>query len=93
MNREQALTQAAREVLHTLVKDSPYTSKHIAEQVGELPSTFTHRLKGTRAGYQNLDTSLVVNVLTVIGVSFTDYATQVEKRAADLLRSQPTARQ
>jgi FixJ family two-component response regulator len=86
MQRQEALTQAAREVLHALVKDSPYTSRHIAEQVGELPSTLTHRLKGNRRGYQNLDTSLVVNILTVIGVPFTDYATQVESRAAQLLQ-------
>lgn len=87
MNRQQALTQAAREVLAALVKDSPYTSKYIAEQVGELPSTFTHRMKGNRAGYQNLDTALVVNVLTVIGVPFEEWARQAQERAEELLRS------
>ena len=89
MNRQQALTRAAREVLATLVKDSPYTSKYIAEQVGEHPSTFTHRMKGNRAGYQNLDTALVVNVLTVIGVPFEVWAKQSQERAEELLRSEP----
>lgn len=89
MNRQQALTQAAREVLAALVKDSPYTSKYIAEQVGELPSTFTHRLKGNRPGYQNLDTALVVNVLTVIGVPFEEWARRAQERAEELLRSTP----
>lgn len=88
MNREQALTQAAREVLRTLVKDSPYSSKYIAEKVGEVPSTFSSRLTGNRVGYQNLDTSLVVNVLAVLDVTFVDFATQVEQRAQEILRTQ-----
>lgn len=89
MNRQQALSQAAREVLHALVKESPYTSKYIARQVGEEYTTFSKRLRGVRAGYQQLDTALVVNVLTVIGVSFTDYATRVEERARELTTELP----
>lgn len=88
-NRQQALTRAAREVLAALVKDSPYTSKYIAEQVGELPSTFTHRMKGNRAGYQNLDTALVVNVLAVIGVPLDVWAKQAQERAEEILRAEP----
>lgn len=86
MDRKQALTQAAREVLRELVKESKYTSKYVAEQVGELPSTFSSRLTGNREGYQQLDTALVVAVLSVIGVDFTEWARRANTRAEEILR-------
>ena len=70
---------AARSVLRGLVKASPLTSKHIAEQVGEEYTTFIHRLSGGRKGYLHLDVGLILAVLDLIGVSFTEYARRVEE--------------
>lgn len=84
MNRQEAQMTAAREVLRALVKASPYTAKYIAQEVGEPYTSFVHRLKGTRQSYRTLDTALVINVLAVVGVSLSDFYTQVEERAEEL---------
>jgi len=80
--------EAARETLRALVKASPYTTKYIAAQVGEEYTTFIHRLRGQRNGYQQLDTALVVNVLALIDVPISEFFIRVEARAEELLRSQ-----
>ena len=77
--------QAARETLRALVKASPYTTKYVAAQVGEEYTTLIHRLKGERATYQQLDTALVVNILAVLDVPLSDFFTQVERRAEELM--------
>jgi hypothetical protein len=87
MNKQAAQMQAAREILYTLVQDSGYTFKAVAEHVGELPTTFSKRLKGKQAGYQQLDTALVVNVLGLLGVSFAEFGLRVEARTTELMRS------
>lgn len=89
MNKQQAQMQAARETLRQLVKESPYTAKYIAAQVGEEYTTFIHRLKGEKVGYQLLDTSLVVNVLAIVGVPISEFFTRVEVRAEELLQQGP----
>lgn len=78
---------AARETLRALVKASPYTTKYIAAQVGEDYTTFIHRLSGKRAGYQQLDTALVVNVLALLDVPIADFFTRVQRRAEELQES------
>lgn len=88
MNKQQAQVEAAREILRTLVKDSPYTTKYVAQQVGEEYTTFLHRLKGERKTYQQLDTALVVNVLAVLDYPISEFFTRVEARAAELTRSE-----
>jgi len=77
--------QAARETLRTLVKESPYTAKYIAAQVGEDYTTFSHRLVGKRPGYQQLDTALVVNVLAILDYPIADFFTRVQARAEELM--------
>ena len=74
--------------MRALVKASPYTTKYIAAQVGEEYTTFIHRLRGQRNGYQQLDTALVVNVLALIDVPISEFFIRVEARAEELLRSQ-----
>ena len=87
MNKQQAQVDAARETLRRLVKESPFTAKYVAQQVGEEYTTFMHRLKGERPSYQLLDTAFVVNLLAVINYPLSDFFTQVEVRAEELLRS------
>ena len=79
--------QATRELLRALVKASPYTAKYVASQVGEEYTTFVHRLRGERPGYQLLDTAFVVNVLAVVDEPISGFFIQVEDRAEELLRS------
>ena len=88
MNKQQAQVEAAREILRTLVKDSPYTATYVAQQVGEEYTTFLHRLKGERKSYQQLDTALVVNILAVLDFPLSEFFTRVEERAAEILQSQ-----
>jgi hypothetical protein len=89
MNKQQAQVDAAREVLYQLIKESPYTFKWVAAQVGERNDTLSTRLRhGNRRGYQTLDTALVVNILAVLEVPLTDFFTQVERRAEEILRTQ-----
>ncbi|MDR6907516.1 hypothetical protein J2X63_003224 [Agromyces sp. 3263] len=87
MNKQQAQMQATRETLRALVKDSPYTAKYVASQVGEEYTTFVHRLRGERPTYKLLDTAFVVNVLAVLDVPLSVFFTQVEERSEELLRS------
>ena len=87
MNKQAAQITAAREVLYALVQRSPFTFKYVAEHVGESPTTFSKRLKGKQAGYQQLDTALVVNVLSLLGVSFAEFGLRVESRTTELMRS------
>jgi len=87
VNRQQAQLQATREILRALVKASPYTAKYVASQVGEEYTTFVHRLRGERPGYQLLDTAFVVNVLAVLDIPIVDFFTQVQERAEELQRS------
>lgn len=86
VNKQQAQVQAAREVLRALVKASPLPAKYVASQVDEEYTTFMHRLAG-RKSYHLLDTAFVVNVLGVLEIPLTDFFTQVEQRAEELLRS------
>jgi hypothetical protein len=79
--------EATRETLRALVKDSPYTVKYVAAQVGEEYTTFIHRLSGQRQSYQQLDTALVVNVLALLDVPLADFFTQVQARAEELQRT------
>lgn len=88
MNKQQAQLQATRDVLRGLIKSSPYTTKYVAQQVGEEYTTLIHRLKGQRSTYQQLDTALVVNILALIDVPISEFFTQVESRAEDLMRGQ-----
>ena len=88
MNKQQAQVQAARAVLYELIKNSPYTFRYVAAQVGERHDTLSTRLRdGNRKGYQILDTALVVNILAVLDVPLGDFFTQVEERSEELLRS------
>ena len=88
MNKQQAQVDATREVLYQLIKESPYTFKWVATQVGERNDTLSTRLRhGSRPGYQTLDTALVVNILGVLEVSLPDFFTRVELRSEELLRS------
>jgi hypothetical protein len=90
MNKQQAQVDAAREVLYQLIKESPYTFKWVAGQVGERNDTLSTRLRhGDRVGYQILDTALVVNILAVLNVPLPDFFTRVEERAEEILRTQP----
>lgn len=90
MNRQQAQVQATRAVLYALIKDSPYTFKYVAAQVGERHDTLSTRLRhGDRKGYQILDTALVVNILAVLDVPIADFFTQVQERAEELLHTRP----
>lgn len=90
MNRQQAQVQAARAVLYELIKNSPYTFKYVAAQVGERHDTLSTRLRhGDRKGYQILDTALVVNILAVLDVPISEFFTQVERRAEELRSTQP----
>lgn len=90
VNREQqALMRAAREVLRELVRESPYTSTYIADTIGIHKSNLSHWLVGKRQGFQNLDTSLVVSILSIIGVSYSEYARRAEARAAEILAQEP----
>ena len=84
MNRQQAQLQATRDVLRRLIKSSPYTTKYVAQQVGEEYTTLIHRLKGERPSYQQLDTALVVNILAVLDVPISLFFMQVEVRAEEL---------
>lgn len=87
MNKQQAQLQAAREVLYTLIKQSPYTFKWVAEQVGERNDTLSTRLRHPeRVGYSALDTALIVNILAVLDVNIVEFYTQVEARATALMR-------
>ena len=88
VNKQNAQVEAAREILRALVKDSPYTAKYVAQQVGEEYTTFMHRLKGERPSYQQLDTALVVNVLAVLDYPLSDFFKRVEARAEELLHSE-----
>ena len=91
MNRQQAQVQAARTVLYELIKESPYTFKYVATQVGERPDTLSTRLRdGERRGYQILDTALVVNILTILDIPISEFFRQVEVRAEELMRSTQT---
>lgn len=86
MNKQQAQVDATREVLYQLIKESPYTFKWVAAQVGERNDTLSTRLRhGQRRGYQILDTALVVNILGVLEVSLTDFFTRVEERSDQIL--------
>ena len=89
MNRQQAQLQATRDVLRGLIKSSPYSTKYVAQKVGEEYTTLIHRLKGQRPGYQQLDTALVVNILALLDVDLSVFFTQVEGRAQELQRSDP----
>lgn len=84
MNRQQAQLQATRDVLRGLIKSSPYSTKYVAQQVGEEYTTLIHRLKGQRPGYQQLDTALVVNILALLNIPISVFFTQVEERAREL---------
>jgi hypothetical protein len=86
MNKQQAQVQAARDVLYELIKNSPYTFKYVAAQVGERHDTLSTRLRhGSRRGYQILDTALVVNVLAVLDIAPSEFFKQVEDRAEEML--------
>jgi len=88
MQKQAAQVQAARDVLYELIKESPYTFKWVAGQVGERPDTLSTRLRTPeRKGYGTLDTALVVNILGVLEVPLTDFFTRVELRAEELQRS------
>lgn len=87
MNKQEAQMTAAREVLRALVKASPYTVKQVAALVGEEYTGFSKRLSGKVAGYQQLDTALVVNVCALLEVPISDFFKRVEVRAAELQRS------
>ena len=89
MNKQQAQVDAAREVLYQLIKESPYTFKWVAAQVGERNDTLSTRLRnGNRVGYQTLDTALVVNICAVLDVPLTVFFTRVEERAEEMLHAQ-----
>jgi len=88
VNKQEAQIEATRETLRALVKASPYTTKYIAQQVGEEYTSYVHRLKGTRASFHKLDTALVVNTLAVLDVPISEFFTQVERRAEEILRRQ-----
>lgn len=77
MANESTYTDAPRAALQQLVKESPFKQKAIAEAVGERPDTFSKMLTGDPR--YNLQTTLVVQVLDFIGVSFEDYARLVSK--------------
>lgn len=88
MQKQAAQVQAARDVLYLLIKNSPYTFKYVATQVGERHDTLSTRLRdGQRKGYQTLDTALVINILAVLEVTPSDFFKLVEERAEELLRS------
>jgi hypothetical protein len=87
MNKQQAQVDATREVLYSLIKESPYTFKWVATQVGERNDTLSTRLRhGNKRGYQTLDTALVVNILGVLEVSLPEFFTRVEDRSEEILR-------
>lgn len=87
MNKQQAQVDAARETLYQLIKDSPYSFKWVATQIGERNDTLSTRLRhGHKPGYQTLDTALVVNILGVLEVPLTDFFTRVEERSEEILR-------
>ena len=86
MTKQEALVEATRELLRELVKNSTPSAKWIAEQVGEDRTTFTHRLSGKRPSYRQLDTSFVVGILTALDVPVSDFFTQVEGRAEEILQ-------
>ena len=72
--------RTARAVLHALIKESPHTFKHVAEQAGERNDTLSTRLRDPdRRGYGTLDLALVLAILRVLGVPFTEYARRVEE--------------
>lgn len=88
MNKQQAQLDATREVLYQLIKESPYTFKWVAAQVGERNDTLSTRLRhGHRPGYQALDTALVVNICAVLDVPLVDFFTRVEARSEEMLHS------
>jgi hypothetical protein len=87
MNKQQAQVDATREVLYELIKESPYTFKWVAGQIGERNDTLSTRLRDPhRRGYGTLDTALVVNILGVLEVSLPDFFTRVEGRSEEILR-------
>ncbi len=82
--------QAARTVLYELIRDSKpkRTFKEVAQQIGERADTLSTRLKHPeRTGYGTLDTAMVVNICAVLDVPLSDFFTQVEARAEELLHS------
>jgi hypothetical protein len=82
MTNTQAQLDASRALLRALVKESPYPATYIAEQIGEPYTSLLHRLKGTRATFRGLDTSVVINILAVLEIPVQDFFVQVVELAA-----------